>query len=51
MVHIVLGRLGEDGDRTAFLLLLLEAIFGDFYVTVSRSVTPIFLVASGLAFT
>jgi len=33
--------------RIAFLLLVLEAAFGGFYVTISRSITPIFLVTLG----
>lgn len=40
-------RVGGDSTRATFLLLILDAVFGGFYVTVSRSITPIFLVASG----
>ena len=40
-------RITGNSTKATFLLLVLEAIFGGFYVTVSRSITPIFLVASG----
>ncbi len=48
-MHGILGRLGEGNGRVISLLLVLEAVFGGFYVTVSRSITPIFLVASGFS--
>lgn len=40
-------RITGNSTKATFLLLVLEAIFGGFYVTVSRSITPIFLVVSG----
>ncbi len=40
-------RVRRDVGSTIFLLLTLESIFGGFYVVVTRSVTPIFLVAYG----
>ncbi len=40
-------RARRDVGSTIFLLLTLESVFGGFYVIVTRSVTPIFLVAYG----
>ena len=34
-------------EEWAFLLFVLEAVSGGFYVIISRGITPIFLVASG----